>query len=112
MRGHEEAFGGTSRFQIRGRLGDGGGGVVYRALQHERKVHRDVKPSNVRVTAEGRVVLLDLDLAVDLDAEQSQAELDQGQLPVGTAVYMAPEQATSERVHPLWDWYSVGVVLY
>jgi serine/threonine protein kinase len=83
-----------------------------RALHHERKVHRDVKPSNVRVTAEGRVVLLDLDLAMDLDAEPSQAELDQGQRPVGTAVYMAPEQATSQRAHPLSDWYSVGVVLY
>ncbi|HEX5657089.1 MAG TPA: protein kinase family protein, partial [Polyangiales bacterium] len=166
MRGTiEHAFVGTRRFDLRGRLGDGGGGVVYRAFDRQReqevalkvmhrrdgeerfdiatlaelshlahpnlvrlhelvddgdrqllsmeliegidllsyvhasgrgfdelrvravfgqlaqgltalhvarKVHRDVKPANVRVTAQGRVVLLDLDLALDLDAERSE----------------------------------------
>src|SRR3954447_7751354 len=34
MRGAEEAFQGSRRFDVRGRLGDGGGGVVYRAFDH------------------------------------------------------------------------------
>jgi serine/threonine protein kinase len=87
-------------------------GQALRALHRQRKVHRDVKPHNVRVTAEGRAVLLDLDLLFDLDSEPSRHELEHGTRPVGTALYMAPEQAASHRVHPGCDWYSVGVMLY
>lgn len=206
MRRGDEAFAGTSRFDVRGRLGDGGGGVVYRAhdrvlgrevalkvmrdaegegmarfrgtfaalkrlshpnlvqlldliddggllllvmelvegqelldyvrhgtgqfdelrlraaflqlaqalyaLHGDRKVHRDVKPSNVRVTPEGRVVLLDLDLSIDLDTERVDAIWPLDVRTVGTALYMAPEQASSERASFASDWYSFGVVLY
>jgi tetratricopeptide (TPR) repeat protein len=216
MRRAEEAFVGTSRFDVRGRLGDGGGGVVYRAhdrkfardvalkvmrdaegdgmarfrasfpslkrsshpnlvqlldliedagrlllimelveglelheyvrhvssgnplasmerlpfdelrlrsvflqlaqalyaLHADRKVHRDVKPSNVRVTPEGRAVLLDLDLSLDLDAEVRESNWPLDVRPVGTALYMAPEQASSEAATFASDWYSFGVVLY
>jgi serine/threonine protein kinase/tetratricopeptide (TPR) repeat protein len=77
------------------------------ALHAAGKVHRDVKPSNVRVTAEGRVVLLDFGLVFEVDARQ----LSDGNV-VGTPAYMAPEQASMGPVAPEADWYAVGVMLY
>ncbi len=80
------------------------------AIHAAGKLHRDLKPTNVLVTATGRVVVLDFGLVQERDAP----ETDQGEeaLIVGTPAYMAPEQAGGERATAASDWYALGVMLF
>lgn len=81
------------------------------AHAHERGVlHRDVKPSNVMITPEGRVLLLDFGLAI---SEHSSPLTRSGAL-VGSLPYMAPEQVAgdADSVGPATDVYALGVTLY
>ena len=84
--------------------------VGLNALHADNKVHRDVKPSNVLVEPDGRTRILDFGIAFNLAAGVN-ADEDAGAL-LGTAHYMAPEQAGGEGVTPAADWYAVGAMLY
>ncbi len=80
-----------------------------RALHAAGKVHRDIKASNILVTGEGRVVLLDFGLIMEAHRAREEAETH---MVVGTEKYMAPEQAAAMQIGPQADCYSIGVVLF
>jgi eukaryotic-like serine/threonine-protein kinase len=79
-------------------------------------VHRDLKPENVFVTfAGGRPVLklIDFGIAKARRLDARQKNLTVAGVVMGTAEYMAPEQARSaDMVDPRADLYAVGVILY
>ena len=71
-------------------------------------VHRDVKPSNIMIARDGRVVVLDFGLAVEASLDDS---LDRRSV-VGTPGYMSPEQIAASPPTAASDWYSFGVLLH
>jgi eukaryotic-like serine/threonine-protein kinase len=78
-------------------------------LHRAGKLHSDIKPSNVFVTTEGRLVLLDFGLIAEITRDE------EGRIPKaiqGTPQYMAPEQAACRPLSEASDWYAVGVMLY
>ncbi len=80
------------------------------ALHAAGKVHRDIKPGNILVTKEGRVVIMDFGLIAD---EAILAELEATGTIAGTPTFMAPEQGMpGAAVGPSADWYAVGVMMY
>ena len=81
------------------------------ALEHAHRqgiVHRDVKPENILVTADGVVKVADFGLArAYAEGRQTQAGT-----VTGTVQYLAPEQIRGEPADPRSDLYSLGIVSY
>ncbi len=80
------------------------------AIHRAHRVHRDLKPHNVLITPEGRVVILDFGLARDVRRGTLITNLNS--FVQGTPAYMSPEQAAGQHATPASDWYAVGVMLY
>ncbi|MEZ6134386.1 MAG: serine/threonine-protein kinase [Pirellulaceae bacterium] len=82
------------------------------ALQHSHNqgvIHRDLKPGNLFLTAEGQIKLGDFGIARDTHS----ADLTSEGLTVGTHAYMSPEQITGEtQITGKADLYSLGCVLF
>ena len=70
-------------------------------------VHRDIKPHNVIVDAEGRVKVTDFGIA-----RAGASQMTEVGSIIGTAQYLSPEQAKGAPVDQTSDLYSVGIVLY
>ena len=71
-------------------------------------VHRDVKPENVLLTADGRLKVADFGLA----RAQAAAGHTRAGLLIGTVAYLPPEQVTGEATGPRSDVYSAGIMLF
>jgi serine/threonine protein kinase len=73
-------------------------------------IHRDIKPANIWLEgSEGHVKLLDFGVA---RAMAEQTHLTQPGAIIGTPAYMAPEQASGQKMDPRCDLFSLGCVLY
>lgn len=84
---------------------------VCEALEHAHEnniVHRDVKPHNILITAEGRAKLTDFGIAM----EATSGTITRTDAIMGSVHYLSPEQARGETATTRSDIYAVGILLY
>jgi serine/threonine protein kinase len=85
-------------------------GAVLHAAHKRKIIHRDVKPDNILLTADGHVKLTDLGLAKDVEAD---LDLTRPMRGLGTPFYIAPEQFTdAKHADGRCDIYSLAATLY
>ncbi len=83
---------------------------ILSALQHAHEkgvIHRDIKPQNIMVQADGKLKVTDFGIAQISDFDKSSAGV-----AMGTVYYISPEQASGKATTYSSDIYSVGVMLY
>jgi serine/threonine-protein kinase PpkA len=103
----QEACGSLSKRQVINIIRD-----VAKALEYAHQkgyVHRDVKPENIMLAEDGRVVLMDFGIARGSDTTLGMTKTGRA---IGTPYYMSPEQTKGQPVDHRTDIYSLGVVLY
>ncbi len=79
------------------------------ALHQAGKTHCDLKPTNLLVRDDGRVVILDFGLVQDIRRASWERSTS---VVAGTLSYMSPEQASGQPPSASSDWYALGVLLY
>jgi serine/threonine protein kinase len=107
---YKNGLGTRARLELMSKIAD----AVHHAHQ-QGVIHRDLKPGNILVTADGQPKVLDFGVAraTDADIQTTTLQTDIGQL-IGTVPYMSPEQAAGDPkdLDTRSDVYALGVVTY
>lgn len=84
------------------------------ALHDAGYVHRDIDPSNVMITGDGKIKLIDFGIAKNLKEKSDDAHLTKSGQYMGKPAFSAPELALGDVAHqnPTTDLYAVGVMLF
>jgi serine/threonine protein kinase len=79
-----------------------------RAVHRAGLVHSDVKPANIQLCDDGRVVLMDFGIAAAIDDQETLSS----EAMAGSPAYMSPERARGDAVGPASDLFSLGATLF